>query len=66
MKTFFGVTFALLLAACASQSTVDSQSKYEMGNDEYGPIPDADPDRLVSTQDCTLQIKMDGGNLRCK
>jgi hypothetical protein len=66
MKTFFSVTFALLVAACASESAVDSHSKYEMGLDEYGPIPDADPDRLVSVQDCTQQITMDGGNLRCK
>ena len=66
MKVFFGVAFALLLAACASGSMSDGYSKYEMGSDEYGPMPELDPDRLVSTQDCTQQIRMDGGNLLCR
>ena len=65
MRALFFLTFALLLAACASESMLEGQSKYEMGADEYGPVPGADPDRRVSIQDCTKPIKMDGGNLRC-
>jgi len=65
MRAVFCVTLALLLAGCASESTHGGRSKYEMGNDEYGPIPQADPNRLVSFQDCTRQLNRDGGNLSC-
>jgi uncharacterized lipoprotein YmbA len=66
MRTFLGVTFLLLLAACASQALSESQSKYEMGADEYGPVPESDPDRVISVQDCTKAVSLDGGNLICK
>jgi hypothetical protein len=66
MRTFFGVAFALLVAACASLSASDPQSKYGMGMDEYGSVPAADPHRLVNVQDCTRRITIDGGNLSCK
>ncbi|HTQ73071.1 MAG TPA: hypothetical protein VMI74_02205 [Burkholderiales bacterium] len=62
MRSLFFLTLALLLAACASESML---SNYEMGPDEYGPVPQADPDRLVGVQDCTKPIAMGGGNLRC-
>jgi len=62
MRTFFGVALALLIAACASEA----QSKYEMGADEYGPVPAADPTRTVSVQDCTRPVSLDGGNLLCR
>ena len=65
MRALFFLSFVLLLAACASESMLEGQSKYEMGPDEYGPVPAADPDRLVSVQDCTKPISMDGGNLLC-
>lgn len=66
MRTFFGVIFVSLVAACASLSASDRRSKYGMGMDQYGPVPAADPGRLVSIQDCTLPFTIDGGNLRCK
>jgi hypothetical protein len=56
----------LLVAACASLSASDPQSKYGMGMDEYGSVPAADPHRLVNVQDCTRRITIDGGNLSCK
>jgi len=62
MRTFFGVALALLIAACAAES----QSKYEMGYDEYSPVPAADPTRTISDQDCTQCVALDGGNLNCK
>jgi len=65
MRTFLGLTFILVLAACASQALSDNQSKYEMGPDEYGPVPESDPDRVISVQDCRKAIAMDGGNLIC-
>jgi uncharacterized lipoprotein YmbA len=64
MRTVIFVSLALLVAACASDP-MSGESKYEMGADEYGPVPDADPDRVVSVQGCTKPIAMDGGNLRC-
>jgi len=64
MRTVFLLSFALLVAACTSEP-MSGDSKYEMGSDEYGPIPEADPGRVVSVQDCTKPIAMDGGNLRC-
>ncbi len=66
MRSFFGIAFLLLLAACASESMSDGHSMYELGLDEYGPIPEADPGRVVSVQDCTQQLRRDGGNLRCR
>jgi hypothetical protein len=65
MRAILCMTFALLLAGCASQSMYSGQSKYEMGTDAFGGIPQADPGRLVSFQDCTRQITRDGGNLSC-
>lgn len=62
MKTFFGLTLALFIAACASEP----QSKYPMGADEYGPVPAADPNRTVSVRDCARPFAIDGGNLSCK
>ncbi|HET7765214.1 MAG TPA: hypothetical protein VFK92_08985 [Burkholderiales bacterium] len=66
MRTFLGVAFVLLLAACASESMSDGRSMYELGLDEYGTIPEADPGRAISVQDCTRQLRRDGGNLRCR
>lgn len=65
MRAILYMTLALLLAGCASQSMYSGRSKYEMGKDAYGPIPQADPNRLVSFQDCTRQVARDGGNLSC-
>jgi uncharacterized lipoprotein YmbA len=62
MRTFFVIALALLIAACATES----QSKYGMGSDEYGPAPAADPTRTISDQDCTQRLALDGGNLRCR
>ena len=62
MRTYFGIALALLIAACATES----QSKYGMGSDEYGPVPAADPTRTISDQDCTQRVALDGGNLNCK
>jgi len=62
MKSFIGLTLLLFIAACASES----QSKYGMGADEYGPLPAADPTRTVSVRDCTQPFALDGGNLICK
>ena len=62
MRTFFGISLALLIAACAAES----RSKYGMGSDEYGSVPAADPTRTISDQDCTQPVALDGGNLRCK
>jgi hypothetical protein len=59
-------TALLLLAGCASDSAFRGQSRYEMGRDEYGPVPLADPTRTISDQNCTRLIEMDGGNLRCR
>ena len=65
MRALLLVTLAILVAACASESMSGGQSKYEMGRDEYGSLPQADPSRLISAQHCTEQLKLDGGNLRC-
>jgi hypothetical protein len=62
MRTFFGIALALLIAACATES----QPGYEMGSDEYGHVPAADPTRAISDQNCTQPVALDGGNLRCK
>jgi uncharacterized lipoprotein YmbA len=66
MRSFLGIAFVLLLAACASESMSGERSMYELGLDEYGPMPGADPGRAISVQDCTQQLKRDGGNLRCR
>jgi hypothetical protein len=65
MRAIFCMTLALLLLGCASESMYSGRSKYEMGKDAYGPIPQTDPNRLVSFQDCTKQFARDGGNLSC-
>jgi uncharacterized lipoprotein YmbA len=66
MRSLVGIAFVLLLAACASESLSGGRSMYELGLDAYGPIPEADPGRAISLQDCTQQLKRDGGNLRCR
>jgi len=32
----------------------------------YGRVPEMDPKRKISEQDCTRPIVLDGGNLKCK
>ncbi|MBI3375101.1 MAG: hypothetical protein HY017_25545 [Betaproteobacteria bacterium] len=32
----------------------------------HGAVPELDPSRKISEQDCTKPIVLDGGNLRCK
>jgi len=66
MRTLLWITLAVLPAACASQSPPADNSVYEMGRDKYGTIPDPDPARRISVQDCTRPIDVDGGNLYCK
>ena len=66
MRTLLLIALAVLPAACASQSPQADNSVYEMGRDKYGPIPDPDPTRSISVQDCTRPVDMDGGNLYCK
>jgi hypothetical protein len=57
---------ALLVVGCASEPGFRSgRSKYEMGNDRYGPVREPDPNRRISDQDCTKRVVIDGGNLRC-
>jgi len=32
----------------------------------HGPVPELDPKRVISEQDCTKPLVHDAGNLRCK
>jgi uncharacterized lipoprotein YmbA len=66
MRTLLLIALALALPACASGTAPPDNSMYEMGRDEYGPVPPPDPTRRVSVQDCTQRIEADGGNLYCR
>ncbi|HMH17798.1 MAG TPA: hypothetical protein VK572_06580 [Burkholderiales bacterium] len=61
------VALASFLAGCASASASRSEGTgYEMEEERNGPTPPPDPNRVISEQDCTMPIEMDGGNLRCR
>jgi hypothetical protein len=61
------ITLALFVAGCASTSASRSEGTgYEMEEERNGPTPPPDPNRVISDQDCTQQVEMDGGNLRCR
>lgn len=50
------------------QSAWEKMGKFidDAGKSNTGPIPEADPTRKVSEQDCTRPITPEAGNLRCK
>src|SRR5258706_263746 len=70
-KTSLAVLVFLLLAGCVSRFDPDDVAKRDSGTAanpvvQEGYVPEMDPSRKVSEQDCSRPVTTGGGNLMCR
>ena len=60
--TLLALTLAAALGGCADDQYAQMRDPYSTG----GPVPAMDDARKVSEQDCSKDVDLTRGNIRCK